>query len=109
QHIDVICDPLPRDVECCTVINRNAVDWKPEGHIHCSIEGNQLDWDMSLIMVLRHNEVKSPLIRFMIDRIGRNRARYVDAFCSGHGNTRRSLKVVLVPEQATFSTMRVDT
>ena len=53
-------DALTCDVESGAVIDGTAVNRQAERHIHRRVEGHELDRDVTLVVVLRDDEIESP-------------------------------------------------
>jgi hypothetical protein len=68
-----------RDIERGSVVDGGPIDGQPKRDIHGTVKGHQLDRDMTLIVVLSHDQVKGALISAVIDRVGRNRSGDIDA------------------------------
>ena len=82
-HVDVVGDALAGDVEGGAVIDRGAVDRQAERDVHRGVEGDELDRDVALVVVLGDDQVEGAVVGAVEDGVGGDRALHVDAFGAG--------------------------
>ena len=70
------------------MIDRYAQDREPEAYVNGGIECDQLGRDMTLVVILRDDQVKLTLQRTIEYRIARNRPGYGDALAAGSFDSR---------------------
>ena len=87
------------DVEGSAVIDRGAVDRQAERDVHGGVEGDELDRDVALVVILRDDQIEGAVIGAVEDRVGRNRPDDVDPLRARQRDRRRDLSSSSVPNR----------
>ena len=87
-------------------MSKASIDRQPERDVHRCVEGDELDRDVALVVVLRDDEVEGAVVSSVVECIGRNRPDHVDPLRPGGSDGGREIVVVLGSEQPALSAMR---
>ena len=105
----VVCNSPARDVERRAVIRAGADERQAQRDVHAFFQPEILHRDQPLIVVLGYDNIESTLTCLHEDRIARIRAGGIDALGSGRVDCRSDDPDLLVPEEAAFTCVRVET
>jgi len=97
----------PGDVEGCAMIDGAAVERQADSDVYRSVEGDELDGCVTLIVILGDHQIEFPMMGTGKHRVARQRADNVYAFglCGYDGGCH--LFVIFSSKHAAFTTMWV--
>ena len=101
------CPSLPGNIEGGSVTGTGAHDRESESDIHRSLKTDQLERNVSLIVIHRHDTVKLAGNRSLKQRIGRQRSDGIDADRLHSGHRRCDHCLFLRPKQSLLARVRI--